>query len=140
VIPPLDALLSESKYSEPNADIFLALGFPRILTTGETLRSNSSDSSVASLGPRATLDDMRDEILGWIKGLYEELAKENGFKAIPEPYFLPILSADFTTLVQFANDSIKNGAISKDMLAQLYGSDYETQAQQMQVEIDTGVP
>src|SRR5690606_22349142 len=86
------------------------------------------------------LDDMRDEILGWIKGLYEELAKENGFKAIPEPYFLPILSADFTTLVQFANDSIKNGAISKDMLAQLYGSDYETQAQQMQVEIDTGVP
>jgi hypothetical protein len=139
VFPPLDALLNEAKYAEPNADIFLAMGFPRILTTGETLRSNSSDSKIASLGPKATLEDLRETIIKWLTELYKELAEKNNFKRIPEPYFAPIATSDYTALVQFAVDAMNAGAISKDTIAQLYGSDFETEAGQIQTEQDSGV-
>lgn len=134
VIPPLDALLNEQKYSEANADIFLGLGFPRVLTTGETLRSNSSDSKIAALGPKATLDDMRGGILEWLEALYVVLAEENGFTRIPEPYFSPIAANDYTALVQFAVAALEAKAISKDTVAQLYGTSFETEAAQIEAE------
>jgi hypothetical protein len=134
VIPPLEALMSDVKYSEPNADIFLALGFPRILTTGETLRSNSSDSNVASLGPKATLEDVQESIIAWIEHLYKELAIANGFKQYPKPVFKAILNADYTALIQFAQKFVEEGIISKDIVAQLYGSDYSTESEQMSQE------
>src|SRR6185503_15148997 len=114
-----ESLINETKYAEPNADIFLALGFPRILTTGETLRSNSSDSNIASLGPKATLEDMREALLVWLTDLYAELAEKNDIKRVPDPYFAPIATSDYTALVQFAVDAMLNGAISKDTIAQL---------------------
>jgi len=140
IFPPLDALLNEAKYAEPNADIFLGLGFPRILTVGETLRSNASDSKIASLGPKATLDDLRDALTAWLVRLYEELAEKNNFLRVPEPYFAPIATSDYTALVQFAIQALEAGAISKDTVSQLYGSDYETEAGQIETEIEMGVP
>lgn len=139
ILPPLEALLNEAKYAEPNADIFLSMGFPRILTTGETLRSNSSDSKIASLGPKATLEDLREAIIKWLTELYRELADKNNFKRFPEPYFAPIATSDYTALVQFAVDAMNAGAISKDTIAQLYGSDFETEADQITTEQDSGV-
>lgn len=140
VFPPLEALLNEQKYAEPNADIFLGLGFPRILTVGETLRSNSSDASIASLGPKSTLDDLRDAILAWLEDLYKELADKNGFTRYPEPYFSPITTADYTALVQYAIQALSAGAISKDDVAQLYGTDFDTVADQIETEIERNVP
>ncbi len=140
IIPPMEALLNEAKYDEANADIFLALGFPRILTTGETLRSNSSDSKIASLGPKATLDEMREAIILWLEYFYQEIAELNGFTRYPEPYFSPIATSDYTALVQFAIQALEAGAISKDTVAQLYGSDYDTEAAQIEAEIDMNVP
>jgi hypothetical protein len=134
ILPPLEALLSPVKYDEPNADIFLGLGFPRILTVGETLRSNSSDSKIASLGPRATLEDLRDSLVTWLEGLYQELAELNGFTRIPEPYLTPIQTMDYTALVQFAVNAMIAGGISKNDLAQLYGTDYDTVQSQLEIE------
>lgn len=139
IIPPLEAVLDAAKYDEPNADIFLGLGFPRILTVGETLRSNASDSKIAALGPKATLEDLRDAIIVWIEALYQELAEKNGFTSIPEPYFTPIQTMDYTALVQFAVDALNSGSISKNDVAQLYGTDYDTVAAQIESERELGV-
>lgn len=139
IFPPLEALLNEQKYAEPNADIFLGLGFPRILTVGETLRSNASDSKIASLGPKSTLDDLRDALTAWLVKLYEELSEKNNFPRVPEPYFAPIATTDYTALVQFAIQALEAGAISKDTVSQLYGSDYETEAGQIETEQEMGV-
>lgn len=139
VYPSLEALMNEAKYAEPNADIFLGLGFPRILTVGETLRSNSSDSKIASLGPKATLDDMRESLISWLEILYFELAEKNGLSVVPEPYFSPIATSDYTALVQFAIQALESGAISRDTVAQLYGSDYETEAAQIESEQGMGI-
>jgi hypothetical protein len=135
VLPPLDALLNEGKYAEPNADIFLALGFPRILTVGESLRSNSSDSRIASLGPTATLTELRERILQWIQWLYEDLATRNGFADWPDPYFSPIQFQDMTALTQFAIQAQQIGSISKDTIAQLYGSTYEEEQAKIKFEV-----
>jgi len=137
ILPPLDALLSESKYAEPNSDIFLALGFPRILTVGESLRSNSSDSRIATLGPMTTLSELREKIIVWIKWLYEDLAVRNGFTDWPEPYFSPIQFQDMTALTQFAIQAQQIGAISKDTISQLYGSTYEEESRKISFEVTT---
>jgi hypothetical protein len=135
VLPPLDALLNEAKYAEPNADVFLALGFPRILTVGESLRSNSSDSRIASLGPTATLTELRERILQWIEWLYEDLATRNNFSEWPQPYFSPIQFQDMTALTQFAIQAQQVGAISKDTIAQLYNTTYEEEQAKIQTEV-----
>ncbi len=140
VFPPLDALLNEAKYAEPNSDIFLGLGFPRILTVGETAKSNAADNKIASLGPKATLEDLRDAIITWLKVLYNELAEINNFDRIPEPYFAPIATTDMTALIQFSIEALTAGAISKDTVSQLYGSDFETEAGQIETEIEMDVP
>jgi len=140
IFPPLDALLNEAKYAEPNSDIFLGLGFPRILTVGETAKSNAADNKIASIGPKATLEDLRDALIVWLKALYKELAEINNFDTLPEPYFSPIATTDMTALIQFANDTLNGGSISKDTVAQLYGSDYETEAKQIETEIEMDVP
>lgn len=134
IFPPLDVLMNEAKYVEPNADIFYALGFPRILAVGETAKSNASDSKIAFLGPVSTLNDMRDALLAWVDGFYKELAELNGFEDYPEPYLTPIAVQDITALTQFAIEAVKLGAISKDTIAQLYGTTYAEEQEKIKRE------
>lgn len=134
VTPPMDALLNEAKYIEPNADIFLALGFPRILAVGETMRSNATDNKTASLGPISTLNDLREAIVNWVEKTYEELAERNGFTWYPKPFFSPIALQDITALTQLAIQAQQIGAISKDTIAQLYGTTYEEEQEKIETE------
>lgn len=137
VIPPLDVLMDETKYIEANADIFFALGFPRILTVGETEKSNAADNKIAALGIVATLRSIQDDILQWVRYMYDKVAEENGFTEIPEPYFSPILLADVTQLIQYARDMIELGVISKNTAASFYGTDYDTERTQRSYEDET---
>ncbi len=134
IYPPLDALLSEQKYNEPNAEIFLAMGFSRVLLVGEALRSNSSQSIASTLGPVSTLNELRRGLLTWVRELYKDLAERNGFKNIPEPLFRPIPLGDIAALAQFAIQAAKIGALSKDTVAQYFGTDFETENQQIESE------
>jgi hypothetical protein len=140
VFPPMEALLNEAKYVEPNADIFLALGFPRILAVGETLRSNSTDNKTASLGPISTLNDLREAILLWVEHAYKELAEANNFTWYPKPFFSPIPIQDVTALTQLAIQAQQIGAISKDTIAQLYGTTYEDEQEKIDTEVPEEVP
>ena len=140
IIPPLDTLLNDTKYVEVNADIFIGLGFPRVLTAGETLRSNSSDSSIAALGPKSTLESMQTALIKWVKKLYTEVAKQNNLPRYPEPHLPQVSITDFTALVQFAIDAMREGAISKQRVAELYGTDYETEKFYMEQEDYTFSP
>mgnify|MGYP001595557644 CR=1 FL=1 len=75
-----------------------------------------------------------------MKQLYKDLADINGFDRIPDPYFAPIATTDITALIQFAVDALNSGSISKDTVSQLYGSDFETEANQIETEIAMDIP
>lgn len=134
VYPPLDTLLSENKYSEPNADIFLAFGFSKVLLVGESGRSNTGSAPISMLGPVATLNEIRRVITIWIKDLYRELAEDNNFTNIPEPSFDVMNVAELAALATFAIDAMKLGAISKDTVAHLFGSSFEGEREQIDAE------
>ena len=134
VVPPMDVLLDASKYVEANADIFFALGFPRILTVGETEKSNSADNKIASLGVLSALKQIQADILEWVKEVYARVALENGFSRVPTPYFTAISLADTTQLIQYARDMIESNVISHDTAAAFYGTDWETELDQLRYE------
>jgi hypothetical protein len=134
VIPPLDSLLNTSKYDAANSDIFFALGFPRILTVGETEKSNSADNKIASLGIMSTLMGIQSDILEWIKHVYADVADRNNITKVPEPFFTPVALADVTSLIQYAQQMLDAGVISKDTAASFYASSYETELEQREYE------
>lgn len=131
VYPPLDGLLSDDKYVEPNADIFLALGFPRILLVGESLKSNAGQSVTTTLGPISAINDIRNSILNWIKYFYTELAKYNKFNNTPEPIFSPVSTNSMASLINYAIAASGGNIISKDTVARLFGTDFATELEQM---------
>jgi hypothetical protein len=134
IIPDMNHLLDERKYSEANGDVFMGMGFPRLWAVGENEKSNTSDNKLASVGPISTLDDMRKDIIVWIKGVYAELANANGFLTYPEPYFSPISQADAKDLLQYAALFVEDGVISRDTAAQIFGTTYEEESEQIKKE------
>lgn len=136
IYPPLDALLSDVKYNEPNAEIFMAMGFSRVLLTGEAGKSNAGSSVSSTMGAIATLSEMRGNLLRWVKELYKDMAEENGFKYVPEPMFSTIAAADTVALAQYAIEAVKLGALSKNTISRMFGTDFETEHQQIEAEAD----
>lgn len=134
IIPDMTHLLDERKYSEANGDVFMGMGFPRLWAVGENEKSNTSDNKLASVGPISTLEDMRTDIIVWVKELYAYLAEANGFLTFPEPYFAPINTADAKDLLQYAAQFVDNETISRDLVARIFGSTYEDEQLQMKKE------
>lgn len=133
IVPPLDNILDGDKYVEANADIFIGMGFPRLWAVGENERSNSGNGAVTGVGPIATIEAMRDDILEWVKELYKQLADLNGFTQYPTPYWTPVSTAAAMELLQYATNFIDT-TISRDMVAQIYGSSYEQEHAQIEIE------
>ncbi len=137
IYPPFEALLSSAKYEAVDADIYMAMGFSRMLLVGEAAKSNAGAGPAIILGPFAMLEELRSKLLEWVRYLYEELAELNNFANVPEPIFDPLVQSDTTTLVGNAANALKAGVISKDTFAQLYGTNFETEQQQIEYEVDT---
>lgn len=136
IYPKMEALMSDTKYTAADAEVFVALGFSRILLVGETLRSNAAQSITSTLGPIAALREIQEMLLEWVEWLYEFLAAENGFKNWPKPEFSPITSTEIISLVQFAIEAMKLGALSRDTVASMFGKDFETERVQIESEAD----
>lgn len=136
IYPDLEALLTPSKYDAVDGDIFMAMGFSRVLLVGESAKSNAGAGPQIILGPLSMLEEMRTRLLEWVTWLYAQLADLNNFIHIPDPFFEPLVSTDTTTLVGNAAQAVKLGAISRDTYAKLYGTDFETEHRQIQLEAD----
>lgn len=134
VYPPLDALLSEDKYNAPNADILSAFGFSKVLLQGENEKSNAGNSNNSTVGPLSTLSELRRVLLRWVRHVYEDLAELNDFTDIPVPYFRPVNGGDLNSLASFALSAVEKRAISRDLVARMLGSDFDTELEQIQYE------
>lgn len=134
VVPPLDILLDKSKYEVANEDIFFALGFPRILTVGETEKSNSADNKIAALGVLSMLETIQNDVLQWVKHVYQDIAERNNIRRIPEPYFTAVKLADVANLIQYARDMLEKRVVSRNTVAEIYGTSFEDEIEQIMYE------
>jgi hypothetical protein len=121
IFPPLDALLNDAKYKDVNQDIIFSLGFPRILITGETERSNTSEAQYASVSPVCTMNNFREKIETVLRSIVSEISKRNGFKSVPEVVFEPLQLAEFKTFVEALMSLYDKGNLSRTELSDFFG-------------------
>lgn len=124
VFPDVDALINDKKYYEVNQDIFFSLGFPRILTTGETERTQTSDPNLAIVSPIKSMEAMQHDLLSIVEDIAYEVSVRNKFKDIPKVRFehINIYSIDqFRNILQMLYGG---GNISRDTLDKAFGYTY----------------
>jgi hypothetical protein len=145
IFPQIEALLDDTKYDSVNRDILVGLGFPKILVTGETDRSFSSDPEIATLSPLNTLEVMRNQLLPIAKKVYSEMrAKNRVVNNLPEIKFKPINLMSLQLFYEGLNKLYEVGSISKQSLSEAYGYDFYTEvgkiSEEMEVIKREGVP
>ncbi len=144
VFPDVESLINDSKYAEINDEILTGLGFPRILITGESLRSGSSDPEVATRGPQKTLEAMRNKLICVIRYICREIAKQNDFKGFPEVDFEALNLHNFQEFTTTLKDLYAVGGLSRQSYGEYLGYDFETELEKRSYEQDqlakSGIP
>lgn len=125
VFPDVTALISDKKYTEVNADIFLGLGFPKILTTGETERTQTSDPEFASISPVETMKNMQKKLLFILKGIVKGIVINNNLKSVPEVRFENINLHTFQDFVNGMKTLYDTRNISRTSFAKAFGYTWE---------------
>jgi len=124
IFPDVEALLNDKKYDAVNKDIILALGFPRILITGETERSFTSDPEIATLSPESTMNVMRDELFPIIYKVFYEVKERNKLKGdLPEVKFKPINLLGLRLFYEGIQKLYDTGNLSRKSFTESYGFD-----------------
>ncbi len=124
VIPPLDALLDSAKYDEINSSILEALGFPRILITGEVQRTGTTDADIAILSPIKSLEYLRRKIIRVIKNVFFRISDENNFPKTPEVDFSPMNLVGFKDYMEGVSKLYESGNMSRTDYANTFGIDF----------------
>lgn len=125
VMPDVSVLLNDTKYRDINLDILFALGFPRILVTGETDKSNTSDPEYALLSPTKTIEALQRDLLKIIEEILDSVAEYNGFNNYAVPKFKPINLKDFVKFFDVLYKLYETGSISRRTLTEFIGLDLE---------------
>jgi hypothetical protein len=135
IFPETTALLDIKKYDDINQEILFGLGFPRVLITGEALRSGTTDSEIATLSPIKTAEGFRRKILEVIKDICIEISKRNGFKSVPSVQFKSINLHKFTETLQGLSKLYDVAALSRTTFANEFGFDFSTEVDLMKEEM-----
>jgi hypothetical protein len=136
VFPPVEVLTNDAKYREVNQDIIFALGFPRILITGESEKSNTSDPQYATMSPVKTMDNFREKIIEVIRNVVKEIALRNKFTSIPIVKFAPLQLSEFATFVAALRDLYDRGNLSRTEYDKFFGYDFMDEISKKEEEND----
>jgi len=134
IFPDSSILLDTKKYDDINQEILFALGFPRVLITGESLRSGTSNPEIASLSPVNTMTNFREKIIQVIRYICNEVAIRNGFKSAPQVSFATINLYRFSEFVQSLSKLYDISAISRTDFAKQLGFDFIDQLDKLEFE------
>jgi len=124
VFPETKPLLDVEKYNDINQEILFGLGFPRVLITGEAMKSGTSDSEIATLSPLKTAESFRRPILEVVKDICTEISKQNGFKSVPLVQFKSINLHKFRDVLDGLIKLYDSAAMSRTTLDKEFGYDF----------------
>ena len=121
VYPPMEALLDDTKYKDINNDIVVALGFPRILITGESEKSNASSAEYAMMPAIEAISRLRKKVLGILDGILFDISEYNGFSDFPEVTFRQLNLHEFASFVEALSKLYDTGNLSRASFAEIFG-------------------
>lgn len=135
IFPDVTALLDEKKYNAVNQDIILALGFPRILITGETEKSFTSDPEVATLSPTSVMEVMRDSLMPIVEKVFYEVREQNNLiSQLPDIEFKPINLLGLRLFFEGVQKLYETGNLSRTSFAESYGFNLSEELEKRQEE------
>jgi hypothetical protein len=134
VFPNTEILMNEKKYDDINQEILFGLGFPRVLITGETAKSGTSDPELATLAPVKTMENFRRKIIEVIRDICIEVSLRNGFKSAPNVEFAVLNLHSFGDFVNGLSKLYDSSALSRTDLARVYGYDFVDQLDKLEDE------
>ena len=132
VFPDTKALLDDVKYKSVNQDIIYALGFPRILITGETERTGTSEPSYAVISPRSTMEKIREKLLPIAKNIILDTLELNGIPRVPgDVRFSQINLENFEEWTTALTELYNSGNLSRTSYAKALGFSLEDEFKQL---------
>jgi hypothetical protein len=133
VFPDTKLLTESQRYDSINEEILFGLGFPRILITGESARSGSSNPEVAIMSPVKTMETLRRKILKIIRDICRRVAEENNFKA-PSVKFAALNLHSFVDFMGALEKLYNMSGVSRTDVASYLGYDFAEQADKLEIE------
>lgn len=127
IFPDTKAMLDKGKYDIVNQDIMFGLGFPRILLSGETERSATSNPEFAMFSPSESLRAMRNDLLPFVEKLYKEIARLNGFDKYPTLEFASLRLYDVEKMAEIIKLLMAGASLSKTSALKSAGFDLDTE-------------
>jgi hypothetical protein len=134
ITPNTEPLLDDQKYIDINQEILFGLGFPRVLISGETQRSGTSDPELAMLSPVQTMHNFRHKISEVLVDVCREVSEQNGFTNVPGVYFKSINMHSFADYLEGLNSLYNISAISRTSMGEVFGYDFEAEASKLATE------
>lgn len=113
VFPDTKAMLDKTKYDVANQDIMFGLGFPRILLSGETEKSATSNPEFAMFSPSESLKAMRADLMPFVRKLYKEIADLNGFDVYPTLEFGSLNLYDVEKMANVVDKLLSKASLSR---------------------------
>lgn len=123
IFPDVNILLDDVKYRSVNQDIAVALGFPRILVTGETERTQTSDPEIATISPLNTMERIRESIFPIVDRVIDTIVNENNLGGQPEVAFKPINLMAMSDFVDGIKELYLSGNLSRESFTAVFGFD-----------------
>jgi hypothetical protein len=124
IMPDVKALLDDAKYGSINTDIFFGLGFPRILTTGETERTQTSMAEFAMISPVKSMENMQAKLLMVLKDIVYQISDRNKLKDVPEVKFKKVNLYAVADFLQIMTALYDTGNISRETYDEAFGFDF----------------
>ena len=122
IFPNLEALLNNDKYAEINEDILYALGFPRILVTGETAKTGTSQPKYAMMSPYKTMMKLQRVLLPLVEYIVDEIVDQNKLTGTPSAIrFNDINLNDFADYATAIEGLYNAGNLSRESFAKVLG-------------------
>jgi len=134
IFPDTQALLDDTRYNDINQDILFGFGFPRILLTGESQRTGTSDPEYAMISPVKTMESMRRKMYDILETIVDNMVKMNGFTSKPKFEFDPMNIHDFLKFFDALSTLYESGNLSREEYAEALGYNIETELQKRKEE------
>jgi hypothetical protein len=133
VFPDTGLLSDNGRYESINEEILFGLGFPRILITGESSKTGTSNPEVAIMSPVKTMEVLRRRILKIVKDVCKTVAEENDFK-VPSVKFKALNLHSFTDFMSALDILYKMSGVSRTDVGEYLGYEFLEQADKLEEE------